>query len=146
MTLPSGSPDEPFEFQFLSDTVIVRTSSEDTGGSYAVLDWSAAPDSVVPIHHHEGYEETFVMLSGLLEVTLGSTTTTIGPGQSVHVPQGASHSYRTLPDTPARMLLIIRPAGLEELFYRFRDNGEPFDVEGYLAVARNEFATEYQVD
>ncbi|MEM7188039.1 MAG: cupin domain-containing protein [Pseudomonadota bacterium] len=145
MTPATASPPASAEFQFLNDTIVVRTAASDTDGAYTVLDWTAAADFAVPTHSHEAYDETFVMLNGTLDITMGAETTTLTPGQSLHVPKGARHSYRTPQDSSARILLIIRPAGLEELFYRHRTDSEAFDFDAYLKDAKNEFGTEYSL-
>jgi N-acetylneuraminate synthase len=51
------------------------------------------PGQVHPLHHHRIKDETFIMLSGRMQVTLGEQQLTLGPGDRLVVEPGVVHGF-----------------------------------------------------
>ena len=71
-----------------------------------------------PVHLHPGAEERYEVLDGGLEVLVGGTWRTLGPGEEAVVPPGTPHTVRALPGTGARVVNTHRPALEYEEFFR----------------------------
>jgi quercetin dioxygenase-like cupin family protein len=142
--MPIVKSDEGREFRFFGDTVTIKTSSKETNGAYSLMHWAVpAGASAVP-HAHEFYEETFYILSGELEVLLGKSTQSVSAGDFIRVPAGARHGFSNKSEDVVHMLVSLTPGGMEELFYKFRDDG-PNKVSGnYADEARRFHNTEYE--
>ena len=84
----------------------------------SVIRQRQAPGGNNPSHSHDR-EEVLVLLAGTLEVTLGATTHTLRPGDTLVIPAQVPHQLRAGDEEPAEWLLAA-PAG-----YRFyRESGE----------------------
>jgi quercetin dioxygenase-like cupin family protein len=93
----------------------VLLRSEDTDGQIAVvaLGGGARP----PLHHHD-FDETFYVMEGELTFRLRDDVFTRGAGELAFAPRGVPHTYANLSGKPARVLLVITPAGFERYFDR----------------------------
>lgn len=101
-------------------TYTILISGRDTGGEYALIDMLIPPGGGPPPHRH-AFEEMFYILQGTIEVTVRDEILTIGAGQAINVPSLAPHGFRNAGEVPARLLLLVAPAGLEEYFAQFGD-------------------------
>ena len=66
-----------------------------------------AKGSSIGYHLHDGEEEIFYILSGKGQVTDGSTTSVVGPGDAVLTPSGSGHSIENLREEPLELLAAI---------------------------------------
>ncbi len=107
----------------VGDLYTFLATGEDTGGAFALIECVTPPGNPGPPPHiHRREAEGFYVLEGELELTVGDTASTAGPGTFVYLPEGSLHTYRNAGDTPARFLAMISPAGLENFF---EEIGEP---------------------
>jgi quercetin dioxygenase-like cupin family protein len=67
------------------------------------------PFPQAPLHVHEQGDEGFIVLSGLLDVTLGSEVKRLEPGEFVLVEAGTPHTFATVEDTAASVLVAMTP-------------------------------------
>ncbi|MEU6562722.1 helix-turn-helix domain-containing protein [Nocardia nova] len=58
-----------------------------------------------PEARHRG-EEWLYVLTGSVEIVIGTTTTILAPGDAVHFPSGTPHSVRNVGPAPAETLLV----------------------------------------
>lgn len=104
-------------------TYTVLMSGEQTGGRYALIDMLVPAGAAAPPHRHD-FEEAFHILEGAIEVTIRGEPVTATAGQTINIPALAPHSWRHASGEPARILLLVAPAGLEEFFAQFGDTVE----------------------
>lgn len=102
------------EWLGVSYNTILSTAT--SGGGVSVVDTTAPPLSGPPRHVHDDADETFVMLSGAVEVWLEGKTWTIGAGETAFIPRGREHTFRVTADGPAHKLLVLTPGGFEGFF------------------------------
>lgn len=69
-----------------------------------------------PLHIHPGFDETFLMLEGRLEVTVRDEPAELTPGATAYVSGNVPHTFRNPAGEPARFLLICSPGGMEHYF------------------------------
>jgi quercetin dioxygenase-like cupin family protein len=121
--LTIARPDDPglLHLAVVGDTYTVLISGEQTAGRYAMLDMLIPPGGGPPPHRH-GFDESFRVLEGSIEVSLvGETPIRLGEDDTVNIPGGAAHSFRNASDAPARLLCTVVPSGLERFFAEFAD-------------------------
>jgi quercetin dioxygenase-like cupin family protein len=67
------------------------------------------PFPQAPLHVHDRGDEGFVVLTGLLDVTLGSEVRRLRPGDFALVDAGTPHTFATVDDTPTSVLVAMTP-------------------------------------
>jgi quercetin dioxygenase-like cupin family protein len=114
--------DEGESYWVLGDLYTFKLSSADTAGTLAVIETLTFPQNGPPMHTHTHEDETFYILDGRFSFVLGEQTFEASPGTLIRAPRGIPHGYKNISALPARKLLLISPAGLENFF---REVGEP---------------------
>jgi quercetin dioxygenase-like cupin family protein len=94
----------------------IKATGDDTGGTYAMIEMVIPPQSGPPPHIHSREVESFYILEGSLSFWLSDRKLTGSVGCLVIAPPGHTHAFKNEGDEPARVLLLITPAGLEEFF------------------------------
>jgi quercetin dioxygenase-like cupin family protein len=74
------------------------------------------PEGGPPPHIHHNEEESFYVLQGTVRIRAGDRTLHASPGEYVQIPRGMVHSFRNIGNDDAKMLLVVKPAGLEKFF------------------------------
>jgi quercetin dioxygenase-like cupin family protein len=118
---------------------------EDTNGRYALWEAVVSPGGGPPPHVHSREEEGFYVLEGEITFLAREQTLVAGPGTFVNMPVGMRHAFKNESSRPARMLISVAPAGLEQMFFEV---GQPVpagartvppptreEIERLLAVA-----------
>jgi quercetin dioxygenase-like cupin family protein len=67
------------------------------------------PFPQAPLHVHDRGDEGFVVLTGSLDVTLGSEVRRLRPGDFALVDAGTPHTFATVDDTPTSVLVAMTP-------------------------------------
>jgi mannose-6-phosphate isomerase-like protein (cupin superfamily) len=89
----------------------------DPNGSYALIEWMAPPDgSGPPPHIHRVTDEGFYVLEGMFGFLAGEETLRRSSGAYVFVPRGLVHTFWNDGPAPAKLLIVISPAGFEPYF------------------------------
>ena len=101
------------------------STSENTGGSLAVVDTEVPAGNGPPEHMHEDADESFYVLEGEFWVSAGGKTFTIRPGDFAFVPRGTKHIWKNNTTENARMLRIYTPAGHEKFFIEIGRAAQP---------------------
>lgn len=107
------------------DTTItskVDLSANDTEGRYTVQDEIWNPGVTVSLHYHKRHAETFYIVSGQVEWTVGGETHVMHAGDVVYIPPNTPHKVHVVGPEPLHDLFIFAPGGYEdelELQYQF---------------------------
>ena len=96
--------------------MFIRVHGRDTGGIVAVVESHDVPGGGPPPHIHRREDETFQVLEGEYEWTVGDKTFFAGKNTTIFAPRDIPHTYRYLGQTPGRLMCVITPAGFEEFF------------------------------
>lgn len=88
----------------------------DTGGDWSLFEATVNPGSIVPEHRHNGFEESFYILEGELEMQMNGDTMTVGKGSFIKVPKGTVHGYKNTSGAEVRYLTWTHPAGIEHFY------------------------------
>src|SRR5260370_33158348 len=92
------------------------TPGRDTGGVARAFGSDGGPGGGPPPHIHHREDETFQVLEGEYEWTVGGKTFIAQKGATIFAPRGIPHTYRYLGKTPGRLMCVITPSGFEGFF------------------------------
>ena len=101
----------------VGDVYRFLVTGEDTNGKYALWEALVPPGGGPPPHVHSREEEGFYVLEGEITFQIGGERLVAGVGTFANMPVGTPHSFRNESDRPARMLISVAPAGLEQMFF-----------------------------
>jgi len=112
------------------------TSAEDTGGAYELFEFTGPAESG-PRPHSHAWGESYLVIVGEIEVTIGDRTAHIGPGGYAHVPADTTHAYRIL-SARARFMVTTTGRGASPFFIELdRAAGSaPGDTQKIIEIAR----------
>jgi quercetin dioxygenase-like cupin family protein len=138
-----------------AESYSVLVSSAETDGRYTLFQWiTPAGSAAVPPHTHASYEETFLIVEGEVEFTLGEEQITGRAGTWVRVPAGVRHTYRNTTAESARMLVTFTPGGGIEVLFALISRpalgSQPIPIDKaafaeYLRVAHDAHQTTYEL-
>ncbi|MER7107250.1 cupin domain-containing protein [Streptomyces sp. NPDC000229] len=107
--------------------------SRDRGGRFALVEHRLPPKVLAaPVHKHTREDEFSFILAGSVGARFGAEEVVARAGDLVFKPRDEWHTFWNAGDTPARLLEIISPGGLEELFRwfdRLKDGPSPEVME-----------------
>lgn len=111
-------------------------ASAETSSSLAVLESTLGPGFLGPkLHFHDRMTDCFYVLEGTLTFTVGEDTFEAVAGAFVLVPPGTVHTFANRSDSPARLLNIFEPPGLETYLRALAELGGPVDPETMAKLA-----------
>jgi len=87
-----------------------------------------APGTGAPLHVHTHEDETFYVIVGEVEATVGDDRETLQAGDCIFLPRGIPHRLQNISSEQAQIIMLIQPGGLEEFFERVEQlskNGPP---------------------
>lgn len=110
------SSDGGKKLNVLGIPMVIRIHGRETGGVVSAVESHDVTGGGPPphIHHHE--DETFQILEGEYEWTVGGNTFTAQKGTTIFAPRGIPHTYRYVGKTPGRLMCVITPSGFEGFF------------------------------
>jgi quercetin dioxygenase-like cupin family protein len=116
----------------------LRLHGRDTGGIASAVESHDLPGGGPPPHVHEREDETFQILAGEYEWTVGGKTFIAREGATVFAPRGIPHTYRYVGERPGRLMCLITPAGFEGFFEAINDLSpqQQQDISRVMEIAR----------
>jgi quercetin dioxygenase-like cupin family protein len=100
----------------VGDRYTIKCSGKDTNGAYALMEAIVPPGGGPPPHIHSREDEAFFVLDGVLQFDADGRNFTASSGAWVTLARGSLHFFRNNGSKPARMLIVVTPAGLDEFF------------------------------
>jgi len=104
------------QINVLGIPMVIRIHGRDTNSTVAVVESYDLTGGGPPPHIHHREDETFQVLEGEYEWTVGEQTFVARKGATIFAPRGIAHTYRYLGQTPGRLMCVITPSGFEEFF------------------------------
>ena len=108
-------PDDGERLVFGGVTILVRASTEATGGAFSMFE-EVPPLVDTPLHVHELEDEWFLPLEGEHVFRVGEEELRAGPGGLVFAPRGVPHAQRRAVPHEGRLLVLTSPGGFEGFF------------------------------
>src|SRR5271156_2557320 len=100
----------------VGDVYRFLATGKETDGKYAMLEAIVPPGGGPPPHVHSREEESFYILEGEITFQIGDQRLVATAGMFANMPVGTPHSFKNENGKPARMLISVAPAGLEQMF------------------------------
>lgn len=121
----------------LGDNQRVLMTGEDTSGRYALIENFNPPGIGIPLHLHHNEDETFHVLEGEVEFQIGVRTVRASAGTTVYLPRNTPHAFTIVGEVPAKMLIMLMPAGLEKYFEELSQlpPDQPPNMEEIMAIS-----------
>lgn len=96
-----------------------KARGEHTAGRLTALVNEIAPDDGPPLHVHDACDESWWIIEGALRFRLGDDIAEAPAGSFVFVPRGTPHCFQNSGSSPARILVLFTPSGMERFFDAF---------------------------
>jgi quercetin dioxygenase-like cupin family protein len=109
------APDEQW-YWYPFHTLTVKATGNATGGTCSWMLVENSPRQGVPFHKHRYEDESFYVVDGTFEITVGDATVTGGPGTYVYGPRNVPHRWTNMGSARGRLLNVFAPSGIEEFF------------------------------
>jgi len=123
-------PEEGLNISVVGDTYRILINGKQTGGAFAVIDMLIPPGGGPGPHAHAGFQESFYVVDGEIEVKSEVSTYIAKKGAFVSIPKGGIvHCFKNKTDKLAHLLCTVVPSGLEEFFMEI---GQPVAVGAFL--------------
>ena len=139
---PVHVPADGGESVFLvGDTYTTLLSGTQTGGVFTLLEALVLPEAGPPPHAHHGEEETFFLLQGHMVFTVAGGDVPRPPRRNDLRAENVAHSYRNVGESPAKMVFMYSPAGMDAMFPEIGKPGRrgvvgpPLDPADLVAMA-----------
>lgn len=144
-------PGEGPSIAAVGDLYRFLVGSPETEGRYALWHATIFPGGGPPPHIHRREEEFFLVLSGTVSIYDDGNRVEAGPGTAVILPVGSRHWFKNESTDPAEMLIMVAPAGLEEMFRRTgklveSESGRPGPPEAEEIERLHRIAPEYGIE
>ena len=94
---------------------VLKATSDQTEGRFAVMELLAPKDFASPLHVHRNEDEFFVVIAGEVRVQHGDDVIEAEAGSLVYGPRDVPHAFR-VDSKEARLLLFFGPGGVEGFF------------------------------
>jgi quercetin dioxygenase-like cupin family protein len=94
----------------------VLARAAETGGALGAVETAISPGHSTPLHVHRDEDEAFYVLAGAVDFLCGEERFRAEVGAFVYLPRGIPHTFLGVSEEPARVLVLLLPAGLEEAF------------------------------
>ena len=112
--------------------------AKDSGGHFALCEHRIPPRSLAaPLHLHTREDEYSFVLEGRMGALLGDQEVYGEAGDLIVKPRRQWHTFWNAGDGPLRLLEIIAPGGLEELFRSLSDFSAGPDPEKLAKLAES---------
>jgi quercetin dioxygenase-like cupin family protein len=110
-------PHEGRTITVVGDVYRFLATGAETNGTYAMWEAIVLPGGGPPPHIHGREEEAFYILEGEITFQIGNERLVAHAGMFANMSVGTVHSFKNETSRPARMLITVAPAGLEQMFF-----------------------------
>jgi mannose-6-phosphate isomerase-like protein (cupin superfamily) len=111
----ASSSSEPW-YWYPFHNFTMKATSSDTGNSTAWMLTENSPHQGVPLHKHLYEDESFFVISGNFEITVGGKTTSGGPGTYAYGPRNVPHQWTNMGSGRGQLLNVYTPGGIDKFF------------------------------
>lgn len=94
----------------------VKLVGHETGGRIEIAEVTQPPGIATPLHRHANEAEVFYVLEGQLDYEAGGELHHLERGSTMYLPPLVPHRFRIRGDAPAKILAIVTPGGLFDLY------------------------------
>jgi quercetin dioxygenase-like cupin family protein len=114
----------------VGDVYRFLATGKETSGRYATFEATVPPGGGPPPHTHTREDESFYILEGEITFYVEGERIVARPGSFANMPPGVKHRFKNESHEPARMIISVAPAGLENMFLEAGSPIQPGAVPG----------------
>lgn len=118
----------------LGASIIVKATSDQTGGAFNLFEVSCPPGYATPLHVHYAEDAAVYVLGGVLTLYCGDEKKRAATGSFLYQPRCTPHGFRAEGTTPVRILYMTIPAGFDRFVTEQEMPAEEYEAE--TAAAR----------
>ncbi|MFE9686651.1 cupin domain-containing protein [Streptomyces sp. NPDC006285] len=97
--------------------ITMKTDGKSTRDAYSLFEYAIPPETDgPPLHTHTREDESFICLTGRLDVTLGDREFVLEQGDYLYLPRDVPHAFRNPYAEESRVISVVSPAGLERYY------------------------------
>lgn len=100
----------------VGDVYRFLATGAETNGQYAIWEAIVPPGGGPPPHVHTREEEGFYVIEGEITFSIGEERHVATAGMFANLPVGTPHAFKNESNRPAKMIITVSPAGLEQMF------------------------------
>lgn len=93
----------------IKDKVTFTQTAQETGGRITSMLVTLMPGGGTPLHYHKVFDETFVVVEGVLTLKVGKEIRQLLAGQKLTVNAGSVHRFSNECDAPVIFTTVIVP-------------------------------------
>lgn len=108
-------------FRFLTLTMFIETSSEDTKGVVSIVRVFVPAGDGPPPHVHTREDEIHTVVRGHYRYRHGDTELDAPAGTVIFMPRNVPHVFRNVGSEPGEHLVTLVPGGMEKMFRAVSD-------------------------
>jgi mannose-6-phosphate isomerase-like protein (cupin superfamily) len=102
--------------------ITMKTDGKSTHDAYSLFEYAIPPETDgPPAHVHTREDESFICLTGRLDVHLGGQNFVLEPGDYLFLPRDVVHTFRNPYAEESRVISVVSPAGLESYYQALAD-------------------------
>jgi mannose-6-phosphate isomerase-like protein (cupin superfamily) len=103
-------------------TITMKTNGESTRSAYSLFEYTVPPETNgPPPHTHTREDESFIVLAGRCDATLGSEQYTLEAGDYLYLPRDVLHAFRNPYAEESRIISVVSPSGIEDYYQALAD-------------------------
>ena len=106
-------PGEPKELENDAGVLRFLVDSEDTHGTFSLVELTEKPGYKTAWHRHNNWDESFYVREGTLTAKIEDKIYELPAGSYILIPRGTPHGQANFGKVPVKLLLTIRPSGFE---------------------------------
>ncbi|MEH6631241.1 MAG: cupin domain-containing protein [Halopseudomonas aestusnigri] len=115
-TITVRRPDEGIRCVSAGNVYRYLATAQETNGKLAVLESVVEPGRGAPFHTHSREEEAFLITKGEMVFYSEEERFIAKTGTFITCPVGTMRGFRNETNSPSHMVILLAPAGLEEMF------------------------------
>ena len=92
------------------------TIAHEIGNPHSLMKITVQRGAEPPMHTHSREDESYFILKGSIQYTIGEDVLIVNEGEYVYLPNGVPHKFEIRSES-AEVLMWISPAGLEQWFW-----------------------------
>ena len=102
--------------------ITLKTDGKSTRDAYSLFEYAIpAQTDGPPPHVHTREDESFICLTGRLDVHLGGEDFVLEQGDYLFLPRDVVHAFRNPYGEESRVISVVSPAGLEQYYQALAD-------------------------
>ena len=123
--VPAGETRPNGVLNVFGNEVLVKISSRDTNGAFAVAENTVPPLSGPPLHLHHVQDEWWYILEGQFLFEVDGEQIHAGPGDTVFAAKGTAHTFQNIGKTNGHTVVTVVPGGLDLFFEEVLEVTQP---------------------